>query len=107
MEPHPSRNHGQDRSMEINATKKRRKKSQQLLLLRRKVSSASLESRPSASLAESIEALNDAYAELKLFKKQAQLKLTSWLEELASARAIDGNRKVATEVRQLEQREKQ
>jgi len=52
-------------------------------------------------LAESKEALNDAYAELKLFKKQAQLKLTSWLEELASARAIDGNRKVATEVRQL------
>jgi hypothetical protein len=76
-------------------------------LLRRKLKSASLESRSSASLTESIEALNDAYTELKLFKKQAQLKRISWLEELASARAIDGNRKVATEVRQLEQREKQ
>jgi hypothetical protein len=76
-------------------------------LLRRKLKSASLESRSSASLTESIEALNDAYTELKIFKKQAQLKRTSWLEELASARAIDGIRKVATEVRQLEQREKQ
>jgi len=69
--------------------------------LRRKIKSSGIENANTATLAEACEELTSAHTEWKIHKQRAIMFRSSWIEELATARAMEGNNTVATEVKQL------